>query len=57
MPPMRTLLGSIGILVAAGCAAAIAQGPQGTTTASEPFSMRVVASDLALALVDFTGGL
>jgi PQQ-dependent dehydrogenase (s-GDH family) len=44
---MRTLTGSIGILVAAGCAAAIARGPQSSTTAPESFSMRVVASDLA----------
>ena len=44
---MRTLIGSIGILVAAGCAAAIAQSPQSTAAAPETFSMRVVTSDLA----------
>jgi PQQ-dependent dehydrogenase (s-GDH family) len=43
---MRTLIGSVSLLVAGGCAAALAQSAHVVTGAPEKFAMRVVASDL-----------
>ncbi len=43
---MRTLSGSLSLVVAACCAAAVAQSPDATTPAPETFSMRVVTTGL-----------